>query len=94
MRILKNLKANPAKVMSPPMDSVPHQILVALELHQQGPKALISLLQTSLVNWSFNAKWCDELDWLEYSISRDAALCYPCHMFTAGRGKSQSTLQL
>ena len=42
-------------------------------------------------NRSFNAKWYDEFDWLEYSISRDAAFCYPCRMFTAGRGKSEST---
>lgn len=42
-------------------------------------------------NRTFNTKWYDEFDWLEYSISRGAAFCYPCRMFTAGRRKAEST---
>ena len=42
-------------------------------------------------NQSFNAKWYDEFNWLEYSISQDAAFCYPYRMFTAGTGKSEIT---
>ena len=40
---------------------------------------------------SFNPKWYEEFEWLEYSISRDAAFCYPCRVFTTGSGKAEGT---
>lgn len=30
---------------------------------------------------SFNAAWYQTYPWLEYSIARDAAFCYPCRLF-------------
>ncbi|XP_059298061.1 uncharacterized protein LOC132050704 [Lycium ferocissimum] len=29
----------------------------------------------------FNFKWLDEYDWLEYSITKDAAFCFYCYLF-------------
>ena len=40
---------------------------------------------------SFNLKWYEEFEWLEYSISRDAAFCYPCRVFTTRSGKAEGT---
>lgn len=30
----------------------------------------------------FNEKWLNDYIWLEYSISNDAAFCYPCRQFS------------
>ena len=32
-------------------------------------------------NRSFQAQWYQEYEWLEYSIERDAAFCFPCRFF-------------
>ncbi|KAI5343730.1 hypothetical protein L3X38_011606 [Prunus dulcis] len=39
--------------------------------------------QTDLSGYDrrFNVKWFDEFDWLEYSISKDAAFCLYCYLF-------------
>ncbi|XP_059306217.1 uncharacterized protein LOC132057610 [Lycium ferocissimum] len=29
----------------------------------------------------FNPRWFDEFDWLEYSITKDAAFCFYCYLF-------------
>ncbi|XP_060210991.1 uncharacterized protein LOC132638013 [Lycium barbarum] len=29
----------------------------------------------------FNSKWLDEYDWLEYSVTKDAAFCFYCYLF-------------
>ena len=38
---------------------------------------------------SFNPTWYSAYPWLEYSVSRDAAFCYPCRLFTTGTGKAE-----
>lgn len=40
---------------------------------------------------SFNSSWYSDYSWLEYSVSRDAAYCYPCRIFTTGTGKAEKT---
>ena len=29
----------------------------------------------------FRAAWYDTYDWLEYSVEKDAAFCFPCFLF-------------
>ena len=33
------------------------------------------------INRRFIPQWFDEFDWLEYSISKDAAFCLYCYLF-------------
>ena len=40
---------------------------------------------------NFNSDWYHRRDWLEYSIERDAAFCFPCRMF-GGRETSFTTI--
>ena len=39
---------------------------------------------------SFNPAWYKQWLWLEYSVSKDAAFCYPCHMFSTSVSASTS----
>ena len=34
-------------------------------------------------NRSFVRSWLDDYEWLEYSVSEDAAYCYPCRVMNA-----------
>ena len=36
---------------------------------------------------SFNPDWFVTYSWLEYSLERDAAFCYPCRIFKPDSGK-------
>jgi len=39
---------------------------------------------------SFNSDWYKSHPWLEYSVERDAAFCYPCRLFkSAGSSRSE-----
>ena len=38
---------------------------------------------------SFNPQWYRIYPWLEYSVERDAAFCYPCRMFRMGSSRSE-----
>ena len=40
---------------------------------------------------SFNSEWYRSYSWLEYSLERDAAFCYPCRMFNEGKSHSTFT---
>ena len=40
---------------------------------------------------SFNSSWYSRFPWLEYSIEKDAALCYCCQNFTPYKRNSAST---
>ena len=40
-------------------------------------------------NRSFNSKWFNAYSWLEYSIERDAAFCFPCRHFNTKGGKNE-----
>ncbi|KAI5312116.1 hypothetical protein L3X38_041289 [Prunus dulcis] len=46
----------------------------------------------------FNIKWFDEFDWLEYSISKDAAFCLYCYLFKSnfriGQGCSNAFTEI
>ena len=39
---------------------------------------------------AFNSDWYKTYSWLEYSIERDAAFCYPCRLFAINEGRSQN----
>ena len=39
---------------------------------------------------SFNPAWYKQWPWLEYSVSKDAAFCYPCRMFSTSVSASTS----
>ena len=39
---------------------------------------------------SFRAAWFRSFSWLEYSVKRDAAFCYACHLFGSGGGGCNS----
>lgn len=43
---------------------------------------------------SFNGDWYKTYQWLEYSIERDAAFCFPCRMFKVGSSRCESTFTL
>ena len=30
---------------------------------------------------SFQPQWLDKFDWLEYSVKKEAAFCFPCFLF-------------
>ena len=40
---------------------------------------------------SFNPRWYDKYQWLEYLISSDAIFCYLCCYFAHGSGKAEDT---
>ena len=40
---------------------------------------------------SFNSSWYSRFPWLEYSVEKDAALCYCCRNFIPSKGNSAST---
>ena len=40
-------------------------------------------------NHSFNLKWFSTYSWLEYSIERNAAFCFPCCYFSTKSGKNE-----
>ncbi len=39
----------------------------------------------------FNPEWYKSYSWLEYSVQKDAAFCYPCRLFTSTVGRSHNT---
>ena len=39
----------------------------------------------------FNRDWYKSYQWLEYSVERDAAFCFPCRMFKVGSSRCEST---
>ncbi len=39
----------------------------------------------------FNIEWYNCFPWLEYSIERDTAYCYPCRLFTAKQHHSKDS---
>ena len=40
---------------------------------------------------SFNPRWYEKYQWLEYSVSKDAIFCYPCRFFALGSGRAEDT---
>ena len=38
---------------------------------------------------AFNSEWYKSHPWLEYSVDRDAAFCYPCRVFKCGSNRSE-----
>ena len=40
---------------------------------------------------AFNVEWYKSHPWLEYSVERDAAFCYPCRVFKCGSNRSEDT---
>ena len=34
-------------------------------------------------------EWYKSQPWLEYSVERDAAFCYPCRVFKCGSNRSE-----
>ena len=40
---------------------------------------------------SFNPDWFKTYSWLEYSVERDAAFCFPCRHFSSGEGRTEIT---
>ena len=40
---------------------------------------------------AFDSDWYNTYSWLEYSIKRDAAFCFPCRLFAVNEGRSQNT---
>ena len=55
-------------------------------VNHQFPSSLIGNRECS-----FNPKWYDKYQWLEYSISKDATFCYPCCFFVHGTSKAEDT---
>ena len=39
---------------------------------------------------SFNSDWYTQFLWIEYSVERDAAYCYPCRLFHVGATRGDS----
>ena len=39
----------------------------------------------------FSRDWYKSYQWLEYSVERDAAFCFPCRMFKVGSSRCEST---
>ena len=44
-----------------------------------------------LEKWSFNSSWCAKYKWLEYSVIKDSAFCYPCQFFAHTSGRKSET---
>ena len=40
---------------------------------------------------SFNPDWFKTYNWLEYSVKRDAAFCFPCRHFSTASGRVEDT---
>jgi len=40
---------------------------------------------------SFNPDWFKTYNWLEYSVERDAAFCFPCRHFSIRSGRAEDT---
>ncbi len=38
---------------------------------------------------SFNAKWYQQYEWIEYSIAKDTLFCYLCHLFSHANNKAE-----
>ena len=46
---------------------------------------------------SFNPSWFSQYNWLEYSLQKDAAFCFPCRWFGAssiGRSRPETTFTI
>ena len=43
---------------------------------------------------SFSRDWYKSYQWLEYSVERDAAFCFPCRMFKVGNSRCESTFTI
>ncbi len=39
---------------------------------------------------SFNPLWYNQYPWLEYSVKKDAAFCFPCRLFISGRRREKA----
>ena len=37
----------------------------------------------------FNSTWYSKFEWLEYSVVKDAAFCFPCRLFAHGSSKAE-----
>ena len=44
-------------------------------------------------NRSFNPKWFNMFNWLEYHSGKDACLCYPCRMFGTTENKETAFIE-
>ena len=72
-------RESPCDIASSPLEA-PRQPKVKFPLRSFGkgrPRA-------------FNSMWYKSFPWLEYSVSLDAAFCYPCRLFKCGVGGGRS----
>ena len=81
----------PSTSQQPPSDiaSGPHKKPVQ-------PSRLIGRFPSTLVGTkkrSFNPDWFKTYNWLEYSVEREAAFCFPCRHFSTGSGRVEDTFQ-
>ena len=79
----------PSTSQQPPSDiaSGPHKKPVQ-------PSRLTGRFPSTLVGTkkrSFNPDWFKTYNWLEYSVERDAAFCFPCSHFSTGSGRVEDT---
>ena len=66
---------------------------VAASPNQQSCQSKLARFPVTLIGSkqrAFNSDWYKTYSWLEYSIERDAAFCYPCRLFAINEGRSQN----
>ena len=66
-----------------PSTCAPFNIAKGLEDNPIQPRN-IDFPRNNKSNRSFNSSWFHKHTWLEYSVTRDAAFCYPCRFFSCG----------
>ena len=87
----QNFRVNPACTSESSTSQVPSDI--AQGLHQQPAQPVIKFPTTEIGSKkrSFTSSWYAKYKWLEYSIIKDSAFCYPCRYFAQTSGRSSET---
>ena len=86
------LEFHPSQIFGDPADRIPiedyapeirSEVRRAYLLKQRN-KAITHKFEVGLDGkiWrSFQPQWLDKFDWLEYSVKKEAAFCFPCFLF-------------
>lgn len=67
---------------------------IASGVHQLPVQPVVARFPTTQFGTkyrSFNSKWYKTYPWIEYSLMKDAAFCYPCRLFATGHGKGEES---
>ena len=83
IHLLLLIHMSSAFVSSIPDDIAMDKNCIPVEPHEKFPSK-----QYGSVNRSFQSSWYIDYPWLEYSVSKNCAYCFPCRFFSVHGDKT------